>query len=173
MTLPAQYAWLGKEPGPLMLSEALKLCGTREVIGSGDNPAILAWAKEVGVSFSHDETPWCGLFMAVVAHRAGKEPPHEPLWALDWREFGKRAIVPMLGDVLVFSRNGGGHVTMYVGEDASCWHCLGGNQSDSVCITRIPKTRQHWARRPDYVNQPANVRAVHLAASGQISKKED
>lgn len=173
MTLPTAYAWLAKEPGPLMLVEALKLHGTKEVIGRGDNPTILEWAREVGLAYSHDETPWCGLFMAVVAKRAGLQPPKEPLWALSWRGFGKPVAAPMLGDVLVFSRAGGGHVALYVGEDAACWHCLGGNQSDAVRFTRIPKSRQHWARRPNYVDQPANVRAVKLAANGRISAKED
>lgn len=174
MALPEQYAWLGHEGAPKMLVEALKLYGTKEVIGSGDNPIILEWAREIGVSYSHDETPWCGLFCGVVAKRAGKELPKAPLWALDWRDdFGHSVSAPMLGDVLVFSRAGGGHVALYVGEDASCWHCLGGNQGDAVSITRIPKTRQHWARRPAYTAQPANVRVVHLAASGKISTKEN
>jgi uncharacterized protein (TIGR02594 family) len=171
--LPAEYAWLAHEGAPRMLVEALKLYGIKEVIGSGDNHVIVDWAKEIGVSYSHDETPWCGLMMAVVARRAGKELPPCPLWALDWKDhFGHAVAQPMLGDVMVFSRAGGGHVSLYVGEDSACWHCLGGNQGDRVSFTRIPKTRQHWARRPDYTIQPANVRVVHLAASGAISSKE-
>lgn len=172
MTLPTEYAWLSKEGAPRMLVEALKLYGTKEVIGIGDNPVILEWAKEVGVSYSADEVPWCGLFAAVVAHRAEKEPPHDPLWALNWKSFGQGVTAPMLGDVMVFTRNGGGHVTLYVGEDAACWHCLGGNQGDAVSFSRIPKTRKHWARRPTYTTQPANVRAIHLAATGKLSTKE-
>ena len=171
--VPAEYAWLEREGSPRMLVEALKLFGVKEVIGNGDNPKILGWSNELGISFSHDETPWCGLFAAIVAKRAGKEPPKEPLWALNWRNFGKVSDVPMLGDVMVFSRNGGGHVALYVGEDASCWHCLGGNQGDAVSFTRIPKGRQHWARRPLYATQPTNVRVVHLAAAGTLSSKED
>lgn len=175
MTLPTAYAWLAKEPGPLMLVEALKLHGTKEVIGSGDNPTIIEWARETGLEklYNHDSVAWCGLFMAVAAKRAGKDVPESPLWALSWRTFGRPVAHPMLGDVLVFTRAGGGHVAIYVGEDAACWHCLGGNQGDAVSFTRIPKTRQHWARRPIYVNQPTNVRVVKLAASGQISAKED
>jgi uncharacterized protein (TIGR02594 family) len=173
--LPEQYAWLEREGAPRMLVEALKLYGVAEAKGAADNPVILEWAKEVGVSseYDHDVTPWCALFLAVVAKRAGKEPPHDPLWALNWRNFGKSVPAPMLGDVLVFSRNGGGHVALYVGESADSWHCLGGNQGDRVCIVRKLKSDQHWARRPIYTTQPLNVRVVHLAASGGLSTKED
>jgi len=172
--LPAQYRWLEKEQGPRMLQEALALFGTLEAPGSKDNPAILAWAAEVGLSrtYSHDSIPWCGLFMAVVAKRAGKQVVDSPLWALSWADFGNPAKAPMLGDVLTFKRNGGGHVSLYVGEDATAFHCLGGNQSDKVCITRIAKSRLYRARRPAYNVQPSNVRKVRLAANGKLSTNE-
>src|SRR3954462_9898058 len=106
MTLPAQYAWLSKEDGPKMLIEALKLFGTLEGPGAKDNPTILAWASEIGLAktYSHDSIPWCGLFIGVVARRAGKDIPDSPLWALSWADFGKPAGAPMLGDVLTFKR---------------------------------------------------------------------
>jgi uncharacterized protein (TIGR02594 family) len=175
MALSAQYAWLGKEPGPKMIVEALKLLGTVEAAGSKDNPTILAWAAEIGLAktYSHDSIPWCGLFIGLVAHRAGKEVVDSPLWALSWADFGKPAAGgAMLGDVLTFKRDGGGHVALYIGEDVSAYHCLGGNQSDQVCIIRIAKSRLYRARRPFYVSQPANVRKITLAANGKLSSNE-
>lgn len=174
MALSAQYAWLGRETGPKMLVEALKLYGTVEGPGTKDNPTILAWAAEIGLAktYSHDSIPWCGLFIGLVAHRAGKEVVDSPLWALSWADFGKPAPVPMLGDVLTFKRDGGGHVGLYVGEDVSAYHVLGGNQSDQVCITRIARPRLYRARRPEYVEQPANVRKIELAANGRLSTNE-
>ena len=61
-------------PLPRMLQEARKLFGTKEVAGSAKNLVILGWAKEVGLakSFTDDAVSWCGLFMPVVAKRAGK-----------------------------------------------------------------------------------------------------
>lgn len=167
-------AWLFKEPGPKMLLEALKLCGTVEGAGDADNPTILAWAEEIGQAkvYSHDAIPWCGLFMGVVAKRAGKQMPSSPLWALAWADFGVPATVPMLGDVMTFKRAGGGHVALYVGEDLLTYSVLGGNQSDQVCVTRIPKTRFYKARRPEYKVQPPNVRKIRLAGSGAISTNE-
>lgn len=174
--LPSRYGWLAREPGPKMIVEALKLYGTLEAPGAKNNPTIVAWAKEVGGEvadiYKADSIPWCGLFMAVVAKRAGKELPAHPLWALSWSAFGAKAGAPVLGDVLVFTRNGGGHVALYVGEDRDAFHCLGGNQSDSVCITRIAKSRLYAARRPLYRVRPANVRPIHLEATGALSLNE-
>lgn len=169
--LPAQYAWLGKEPSPKMLLEGLKLYGLKEAAGSGDNPVILALAKEAGVGgvYVHDSIAWCGLFMLVCATRAGKAlpfPPAAALWALNWRKFGTAVPHPMLGDVMTKTRDGGGHVTMYVAEDDGAYHCLGGNQSDGVNITRISKAESWAFNRPPYNAQPANVRVIHVAPGG-------
>jgi len=174
--LPSRYGWLAREPGPRMIVEALKLFGTMEKPGRANNPTILAWANEIGGEvadvYGADSIPWCGLFIAVVAKRAGKEVPKHPLWALSWSAFGAKSPAAALGDVLVFVRNGGGHVGLYVGEDGSAFHVLGGNQSDRVCITRVAKGRLYVARRPLYRVQPANVRPVHLEATGALSLNE-
>lgn len=149
-----EYAWLEKlTPLPRLVDEALKEIDVTEVPGKSNNPKIMKWAKEVGVTrmgymYTGDDVPWCGLFMAAIALRAGKTVPKGPLYALNWSVFGTKTSDPVLGDVLVFKRNGGGHVGLYIAEDDSAYHVLGGNQSDKVCITRIAKTRLYTARRP-------------------------
>ena len=174
--LPPPYRWLLSESGPRMLLEALEIYGTLETPGASDNPTILAWAHEIGselgAPYLHDSTAWCGLTMAIVAKRAGKRLPTIPLRALQWAFFGVPSSTPMLGDVLVFARKGGGHVALYVGEDDHAYHCLGGNQADAVSITRIAKPRLFVARRPAYNVTPANVRRVFLSAAGAISTNE-
>ncbi len=175
MSLPNDYSWLLQEPGPKMLAEALGLYGTKETPGDADNPLIIAWAKEAGLQtvYRHDSVAWCGLFMAVVAKRAGKQPPAEPLWALNWAKFGNKVTDgAKLGDVLVFKRSGGGHVALYVGEDDECYHCLGGNQADQVNIVRKPIARAYAIRRPNYSSQPLNVRKVILSSDGAIDNQE-
>lgn len=175
MKLPAKYQYLLNEGGPKMLIEALKLYGTKEQPGNANNPEIISWAKEAGLSqvYSADSVPWCGLFMAVVALRAGKSFPAGPLWALNWASFGNPVSTPMLGDVVVFKRPSGGHVAIYVGEDETTWHVLGGNQSDQVNITRLDKKRAVAFRRPVYsVGKPNNVRSIKLRADGAISNNE-
>ena len=178
--LADHYAWLDKEPGPKMLCEALKLIGTHEGAGAADNPVILQWAREIGVAqeYRHDDVAWCGLFMALVAQRAGHHAPIRPLWALNWCNFGKSTPAAMLGDVLVFHRRGadgtiiGGHVGLYVGEDTGSFHVLGGNEADQVTIVRIAKSRLHALRRPLYDVAPANIRPIALAETGALSTNE-
>lgn len=161
---------------PRMVVEARALIGTVETPGPANNAIIMGWASELGMRnvYTADSVPWCGLFMSLVAKRAGKTPPAGPLWALNWMNFGTPAGQPCLGDVLVFVREGGGHVTMYVGEDRDgYYHCLGGNQSDKVCVERIAKRRLHGARRPPYqVQMPASCQPIVLDASGAISTNE-
>lgn len=175
--LPKQYEWLEKEGGPKMIVEALKLYGTTESPGVTNNQTIINWADEVGGSvedvYKADSIPWCGLFMAVVAKRAGKIAAKDPLWALNWGNFGGKANIAMLGDTLVFVRKGGGHVGLYVGEDATAYHVLGGNTADKVSIARIDKKRLYAIRRPIYsIAQPENVRKIILAANGALSTDE-
>jgi uncharacterized protein (TIGR02594 family) len=169
--LPEAYRWIaGQTPQPRMIAEALALFDTREDLSRKSNPTILSWAAEVGGEVKEmylaDSTPWCGLFMAVVARRAGKTPPAKPLWALNWVRFGTEAGQPAYGDVMVFVRPGGGHVALYVGEDSQRYHVLGGNQGDKVCFAAIDKAHLRGARRPLYVNRPSTVRPVIVAAGG-------
>jgi uncharacterized protein (TIGR02594 family) len=157
------------------LVEAVKHIGTKEIVGKQHNPTILSWAKALGLEkvYTNDEIPWCGLFVAYCAHAAGLDVVKHPLWALNWNKYGNVAKVAMLGDVLTFTRNGGGHVGIYVGEDATHYHVLGGNQNNSVSVSRIAKDRLSQARRTAWkVAQPASVRVVHLAAKGVITTNE-
>ena len=169
------YAWLAQEPAPRILLEALKLYGTTEIPGKVSNKIILAWARELGLYrvYVSDDIPWCGLFAGVCAQRAGLELPKNPLWALSWSAFGTPVKTPALGDILIFTRKGGGHVGIYVGEDAKSYYVLGGNQTDMVCINRIAKARLYAARRTEWkVAQPPTIRRVWLTPSGSLSENE-
>ena len=183
MNLPQDYKWLTELPVlPRTISIALELFGTQEVVGRGSNPKIMAWRdllKEAGVKgledYTDDDIAWCGLLAAIVTFRRrtdASEVVDEPLWAQNWATYGVKSPKAGLGDVLVFKRPGGGHVGFYVGEDSECYHVLGGNQSNKVCITRVQKSRCIAVRRPRYANQPETVRAFHLSSSGEVSKNE-
>lgn len=158
-----------------MLLQALSFYGTSEISGSQNNPIILGWAKELNWSnvYVNDEVPWCGLFISYCAKLAEWPWPGAGFRAAEWAKWGNPADVPMLGDVLVFKRTGGGHVGLYVGEDNDCFHVLGGNQGDKVSIVRVAKARCVAARRaPWHQAQPVNVRPVFLNATGAISQNE-
>jgi uncharacterized protein (TIGR02594 family) len=172
------YDYLKKVTAPQILVKALELIGTKEVIGHIHSEIIMSWAKDLKIDkiYTADEIAWCGLFVAIVCKRANVDmgiTPKDALWALNWNKFGTKQTKAMLGDILTFKRNGGGHVGIYVGEDASCYHILGGNQSNMVCITRIEKTRCAGIRRTNWkVAQPDSVRVVAVNSSGFISKNE-
>jgi uncharacterized protein (TIGR02594 family) len=172
-----KYRWLLNESGPRILKEALALYGTEEFKGEKNNPVILMWARElrdkVGIEYKADATPWCGLFMGIVAQRADYEPPFLCIRAKEWLKFGRGVRVAMLGDILVFERRGGGHVGIYVGEDNAYYYVLGGNQRDKVCIVKMDKTRCIGIRRCIWrIGQPKNVRKIKLDLNGHISYNE-
>ncbi len=170
LALPREYQYLADEKHPRLLVEALKYYGVREVAGSGNNPIILDWAKDVGgwigEYYTKDETPWCGLFVAKVCKDAGLPYNQRALTALSWAGWGVKTSIPMLGDVLTFTRPGGGHVGFYVGEDIKHYHVYGGNQQDCVGITKIEKRRLYEARRTKWRwRQPDNIRRVWMDMS--------
>lgn len=174
MKLPKKFEWLAHEEAPRHLLKAIELLGVTEIVGTKHNPTILGWAKEVGLEkvYKADEIAWCGLFAAVVLKRAERIPVTDPLWALNWSKFGVEVTTPMLGDILTFKRDGGGHVGFYIGENKTSYYVLGGNQGNAVSIVPIAKARLYKARRPAYNNQPANVRVITLEAGGVLSTNE-
>ena len=172
------YSHLSVVKSPGILVQAINLLGTKEIVGKIHNDEIIGWAKELDIEniYTNDEIAWCGLFVAICAKRANLEAnitAREALWALNWHKFGTRQTIAMLGDVLTFRRKTGGHVGFYVGEDKDCYHILGGNQANSVNVTRIEKGRLSQIRRTAWrVKQPSNVAQVFLKPSGFISQNE-
>lgn len=168
MTLPTKYQWLSAEGAPKILVEALRHFGTLETAGPNNNPNIMRWASEVGVKgwYTQDSIPWCGLFIGICAKRAGYPfSAAKLLAAREWVNWGNviKKDGAMLGDVLIFTRNGGGHVGLYIGENATHFCVYGGNQSDAVGFTWIVKTRLYAVRRsPFKIGQPSNVRKIYI-----------
>ena len=161
---------------PPWYEEALRLKGIREAAGDADNPTILGWARRLRLAYRKDSIPWCGLFAGhCIAVALPDEPlPTNPLGARNWQRFGVAA-EPTLGAVLVFwrgSRSGAqGHVGFYAGEDASAFHVLGGNQSDSVSIARVARSRLLATRWPATAPGPAGG-AIKRVAAGALSTNE-
>jgi uncharacterized protein (TIGR02594 family) len=135
---------------PDWLLEMRALTGLTETPGSADNPKILAMADTIAKAYpdmaaycstyQHDETPWCGLTVAYCMTRAGIRPVWGPtdtdrwLWAQAWDDpaWGDKISEPRPGCVVVMTRSGGGHVTLYERTEGSYYVCRGGNQSDAV-----------------------------------------
>jgi uncharacterized protein (TIGR02594 family) len=151
--------------------------GVREVPGVANNPLLMrrfsAITKALGIAYNADSVPWCGAIMAWWMTQCGIKPPAIAVRAKAWAEFGVPLTAAQLapGAVLVFGREGGGHVGLYVGEDASHYHVLGGNQGDAISIMRIMKGRCVARRWPAGEARPGGP--VKLAASGAAASSNE
>jgi uncharacterized protein (TIGR02594 family) len=157
---------------PVWLAVARKLIGQREIVGPSHNSWIAkGWARLGAGWFNDDETPWCGFFVAHCLDAVGLPYPGKGMFARakSWLEWGK-ASQPVLGAVVVFGRTGGGHVGFLVGESASNWYVLGGNQSNMVCITPIAKVRALGCRWP--AGLPAGSIPLPAMSGGTVSRNE-
>jgi uncharacterized protein (TIGR02594 family) len=131
------------------------ITGLTETPGSADNPKILAMRDYIAQKYpkmatycngyQHDDTPWCGLCEAFCMAVADIEPPFGPtdtdrwMWALAWESetgWGQHLSRPVAGCVVVMEREGGGHVTTFEYEEGGYYYCRGGNQSDSVNLSK-------------------------------------
>ena len=131
-------------PSPPWVDELLRRKGLHE---SRDHSALYAWLRSAGSAVDPARTPWCGDAVETAILRAlPDEPvPANPMASINWLKFGREMKAPALGAVLVFWRGTKsgwqGHVGFYVGEDATHYHVLGGNQSNAITITKLTKNR--------------------------------
>jgi len=138
---------------PRWLEAMRYITGLTEEPGEGDNPKILAMREVIARvypemrdycdSYTHDSIAWCGLASAFCVTVAGHRPPFGAtdtdkfLWAqsfasdLGFVEIG----TPRVGAIVVMTREGGGHVTMFESATNGSVTCRGGNQSDCVCLS--------------------------------------
>lgn len=156
---------------------ARSLIGVREIKGPRHSPTIMGWikalgARQLGITVTSDETPWCGTYVAHVLTSRGIALKHretgKPIIAVRakaWLDWGRVLVGPRYGCVMVFDRAGGGHVAFYVGEDRTHYHVLGGNQGNAVNIMRLEKSRMVGMRWPDGPPLPP-VKRIILSPNG-------
>ncbi len=165
--IPADLPWL---------NEAKRLVGTTEIRGAAHNPVILGMGQAGGIRVTDDETPWCGLFVShcIASTLPDEAMPANPLGARQWLKFGDD-VTPQFGSALVFWRESPssfkGHVGFYWAEDDLHFHVLGGNQSDSVSVSRVMKSRLLGARWPKS-SPPRNMRRMVTGAMIEVSDNE-
>lgn len=138
---------------PLWLKIARNFIGLKEAPGPANNPVIMGWAANLGIRilgivYTADSVPWCGLYMAHVMRAAGLMPPKIAVRAAAWATWGV-ACTPCPGAVLVRKRPGGHHVCLYERETTTHYCVVGGNQSDAVTETWMPKSEFIASRWPD------------------------
>jgi uncharacterized protein (TIGR02594 family) len=162
--------------GPLWYRVAGKQIGVKEIPGAKSNPTIMSWAKalgaKLGIAYTNDDTPWCGVFVGYCVQAAGFKPPPIAVRAKAWATWGEPLITPTLGCVLVFERPGGGHVGFYAGETTTAYRVLGGNQSNSVNYAWLAKDRCIAMRWPDNSAPIVPTRVVGFTEPKQVSTDE-
>lgn len=155
---------------PAWLRAALVKLGTREAPGAANSPTIMGWARKLGakvlgMAYNADSVPWCGVFVAACLAEDGIPAAPIAVRAKAWADWGQNLRADRLaaGAVLVFERPGGGHVGFYVGEDATAYHVLGGNQGDRVSIMRLEKSRcvaRRWPAGRPVIGGPVKMTAI-------------
>jgi uncharacterized protein (TIGR02594 family) len=138
---------------------AQRFTGIKEVGGSVDNPQIMAMLKLDNSWPEEDEVPWCSAFANYVCWLLHL-PRSKDLRARSWLNigFGIPLEAAEKGDIIVLQRGGGnqpgpevisapGHVGFYAGRFGEFIEVLGGNQSDTVKVSRYPASRLLGVRK--------------------------
>ena len=156
---------------PVWLTEARKLIGIREIKGQKHHPEIVKMWKDIKRGgIKDDETPWCAAFVGAMLERVGvKSTRFESAKSyLDW---GQLLALPVVGCIVIFTREGGGHVGFVVGRDTKGnLLVLGGNQGDEVNIRSFPVSRVTGYRWP--IDRPIPKEPLPTLSAAQLSKTE-
>lgn len=133
---------------------ARQYLGIKEKPGSGTHPQIALMFALAPSWLDQDDskTAWCGIFRGWIGQRCGTGLPPEHYRAAAWAKWGRAVDVSkpatwQQGDTIVMTRPGGNHVCLLDRVAGQFAWVLGGNQSNSVNITRFPLSRVTHVRR--------------------------
>lgn len=116
---------------------AQRFVGVKEVDGKVANPQILAMLQLDGAWPTDDSVPWCSAFVNYICWLL-RLPRSKSLAARSWLEVGKSIWLKDAkcdADIVILTRDGGGHVGFFAGYDGKKEvQLLGGNQGNKVCI---------------------------------------
>ena len=128
---------------------AQRFIGVAEVGGQVENPMIMAMLKLDNSWPEHDEVPWCSAFVNYICWLL-RLPRSKSLRARSWLQIGAgiHLDAAVRGDVVVLKRGKNapgpevieapGHVGFYAGRFGNFVEVLGGNQSDTVKVSKYP-----------------------------------
>lgn len=143
-----------------LITVALRELFVHEVIGDGDNPRILQYAKDCGfANYKHDSIAWCSLFMNWLMFQCDCKMTGS-LLARSWLKLTLKVSEPVIGDIMIFWRDKPdgvpGHVGLFINTvihaDGSEWHrIISGNETDQVKISEMPATKLLGIRVPEEI----------------------
>jgi uncharacterized protein (TIGR02594 family) len=141
-------------PGdPAWLVDAFSHLGLAEIPGGKHNETIVGiFAANGHPHVSDDETSWCAAFANWIMDRAG-HPMTGKLTARSFTDYGKPAVPPKRGDIVVIKRGNStwqGHVFFWLAEEGEYIWGIGGNQGKigAVSVARFSKGKLLAIRRP-------------------------
>lgn len=115
----------------------------------------------------------CGIYVARCFQVCNMEIPKNWMRAKDWCNWGVKIAKPMDGCVVVFEREGGGHVGFVVGETVDGFlSVLGGNQKNKVSIAKFNKDRVVGYYWPKEVPVPSVYILSKVYGGGEVSTNE-
>ena len=155
------------------ITEYEKVYGWHEV---RNHDSLAKWLRSDGKTLGDPaKLPWCGDAADTALHLALPNEPRpgdlgkNPYWALNWMYLGV-ACAPCYGAFAAFKRPEGGHIGVLVGQTATHYQVLGGNQGDSISTVLIDKTRCKATRWPStFANPRIKLPGV---ATGKVSVNE-
>lgn len=130
---------------------ATKYIGVTEIPGPGSNPVIIKFIDEAAAWLKDDvkdvdgSIAWCGCFRGHLGLVTATGAPKNHFRAAAWTGWGQPVqLNPKLwkrGMTIIMTRPGGNHVTLLDRVESDIAYCLGGNQSNKVCIAPFPISR--------------------------------
>lgn len=137
--------------------------GVKEYSGKfNNNPRIVEYHKATSLGASEDEVSWCASFVGWVLQQAGFTGTRSAL-ARSYLTWGSALSEPRYGAVVIFRRGNSatfGHVAFIQKFDDTHIWCLGGNQSDSVKVSRFSRSSVLGYRWPGAVQEAAAAPAL-------------
>ena len=178
------FSWLSKrlkrskEPDYIRNKAILQFAsleiGQKEVQGKGNNKQVVKYHAYARVDNDlskgkPDSVPWCASFIAYVLE-ANPYIMMQSTNKMNARSYLKWGISvknrPLPGDIVVFWRGNikgwKGHVGVYLDETIKYVYVLGGNQSDSVSVSRYSKSRVLDIRRSSKMQPLSEVQEEEL-----------
>lgn len=124
--------------------------GVYETPGKASTKRVIEYHQATSLKATDDSVAWCSAFVSWCLETCGIKSTRSAA-ARSYLSWGKRINEPTIGCIVVFQRGNSswqGHVGFVVGWDKTNISCLSGNQSDSVCIQKYPRSKVLGFRVP-------------------------
>ncbi|MCH2045214.1 MAG: TIGR02594 family protein [Saprospiraceae bacterium] len=147
-------------PKPKWISIAEGEIGVKEIPDKNsekvNNPRVMEYHAASG-GYSSDEPAWCASFTSWCLSKAGVSNPRDP-GVIQWKGWGEKIDKPFYGCIgIIKTGSAWGHIGFIVGVEGGNVLMLGGNQSNSVKISKYSKSSVTQYLKPPGYEPPAEA----------------